>query len=52
MQAPFWSLDYVTKPNVKYANLSEDTSAVSLNEFVAQQLSADFSWADAEWLLG
>ena len=52
MQAPLWSLDYVTKPGVKYANLSEDTSAVSLNEFVAKQLSADFSWADAEWLLG
>lgn len=52
INAPLWSLDYVTKPSVKYANLREDTSAVSLNEFVAQQLSADFSWSDAEWLLG
>lgn len=52
LNAPLWSLDYVTKPSVKYANLREDTSAVSLNDFVAQQLSADFSWADAEWLLG
>ena len=52
MNAPLWSLDYVTKPSIKYANLAEDTSAVSLNEFVAQQLSADFSWEDAEWLLG
>ena len=52
INAPFWSLDYVTKPSVKYANLAADTSAVSLNEFVAQQLSADFSWEDAEWLLG
>ena len=52
MNAPLWSLDYVTKPSVKYANLAEDTSAVSLNDFVAQQLSADFSWEDAEWLLG
>lgn len=52
MNAPLWSLDYLTKPSVKYANLAEDTSAVSLNEFVAQQLSADFSWTDAEWLLG
>jgi len=47
MNAPLWSLDYVTKPSVKYANLADDTSAVSLNEFVAQQLSADFSWDDA-----
>lgn len=52
MNAPLWALDYVTKPSVKYANLAEDTSAVSLNEFVASQLSADFSWQDAEWLLG
>ena len=52
INAPLWSLDYVTKPSVKYANLAADTSAVSLNEFVAQQLSADFSWEDAEWLLG
>ena len=52
MNAPLWSLDYLTKPSVKYANLAEDTSAVSLNDFVAQQLSADFSWEDAEWLLG
>lgn len=52
MNAPLWSLDYITKPSVKYANLGEDTSAVSLNEFVASQLSADFSWSDAEWLLG
>ena len=52
MNAPLWSLDYVTKPSVKYANLADDTSAVSLNEFVAKQLSADFSWDDAEWLLG
>ena len=52
MNAPLWSLDYVTKPSVKYANLREDTSAISLNEFVASQLSADFSWEDAEWLLG
>ncbi len=52
MNAPFWSLDYVTKPAIKYANLADDTDAVSLNDFVAQQLSADFSWDDAQWLLG
>jgi L-lactate dehydrogenase (cytochrome) len=52
MNAPLWSLDYLMKPSVKYANLAADTSAVSLNDFVAQQLSADFSWDDAEWLLG
>jgi len=52
INAPLWSLDYVTKPAIKYANLDDDTDAVSLNEFVARQLSADFSWDDAQWLLG
>ncbi|MBT5185869.1 MAG: alpha-hydroxy-acid oxidizing protein [Kordiimonadaceae bacterium] len=52
LQAPYWCLDYVTKPAIKYANLSQDTSAVTLNEFVAEQLDAGFSWDDAEWLLG
>lgn len=52
LQAPSWTWDYLTKPSVKYANLAEDTDAVSLNAFVAEQLSAAFSWPDAEWLLG
>lgn len=52
LQAPFWSLDYVTKPPVKYANISADVPATTLNEFVAEKLSAAFSWKDAEWLLG
>lgn len=50
--APFWSWDYVTGPAIRYANLSSDTPAVSLNQFVAEQLSAAFNWRDAEWLLG
>lgn len=52
LRAPFWSLDYVTKPAIRYANLSSETPATTLNQFVADQLSADFSWRDAEWLLG
>ncbi|MCC3860313.1 alpha-hydroxy acid oxidase [Pseudemcibacter aquimaris] len=52
MKAPWWSLDYLTKPQIRYANLSEETSAISLNDFVAEQLDASFSWDDAEWLLG
>lgn len=50
--APLWSLDYLTKPPVRYANLSADTPATSLSAFVAEQLSAGFNWSDAEWLLG
>ena len=52
LQAPLWVYDYLTKPEIKYANLSGAGSAVTLNEFVAEQLDASFNWDDAEWLLG
>lgn len=52
LQAPFWSLDYVTKAPIRYANISGKTPATTLNAFVAEKLSAAFNWKDAEWLLG
>ncbi len=52
MMAPAWSLDYVIRPSVKYANLSADTAAVSLQDFVFEQFDGGFNWKDAEWLLG
>ena len=52
LRAPAWSLDYVIRPSVKYANLSADTAAVSLQDFVDEQFDAGFNWRDAEWLLG
>lgn len=51
LMAPAWSLDYLIRPSVKYANLSEETAAVSLQEFVYEQFDAGFDWGDAEWLL-
>ena len=50
--SPAWALDYVIRPSVKYANLSEETAAVSLQDFVYEQFDAGFNWRDAEWLLG
>lgn len=52
MKAPFWTLDFLLGESIRYANLSEKTAAVSLNQFVAEQLHAGFNWKDAEWLLG
>ncbi len=52
LMAPAWLYDYLSKPAIKYANLSQDTAAVSLQAFVAEQFDAGFSWKDAEWLLG
>ena len=52
LKAPWWTKDFLFGPKIKYANLSADTPAISLNDFVAQQLHAGFNWKDAEWLLG
>lgn len=52
LKAPAWSWDYVFGEPIRYANLSAETPAVSLNQFVAEQLYAGFDWRDAEWLLG
>lgn len=52
LKRPAWTFDYLTQPTIRYANLSESTAAVSLAQFVAEQLNAGFTWRDAEWLLG
>lgn len=52
LRAPGWTWDYLTSAPITYANLSKTTPAVSLADFVSQQLHAGFSWKDAEWLLG
>ena len=52
IKRPAWTWDYLSSPPIRYANLSEGTAAVSLAQFVAEQLNAGFSWHDAEWLLG
>jgi L-lactate dehydrogenase (cytochrome) len=49
---PAWTWDYLTKPPIRYANLSGTTSATTLNKFVSEQLYCAFSWRDTEWLLG
>ena len=52
IKAPFWTRDFLFGPAIQYANLSGSMPAVSLNEFVAEQLHSGFNWKDAEWLLG
>jgi len=51
LKRPAWTWDYLTSEPIRYANLSEKTAAVSLAQFVAEQLNAGFNWRDAEWLL-
>ena len=52
VKRPAWTWDYLLGDPIRYANLSMATSAVSLADFIAQQLHAGFTWADAEWVLG
>ncbi len=51
MRRPAWSWDYLRSEKIRYANISEDTSAVSLSDFVAEQLHTGFNWDDAQWVL-
>jgi L-lactate dehydrogenase (cytochrome) len=51
MKRPAWSWDFATSKPIAYANLNSKVKATSLSAFVAQQLSLDFTWRDAEWLL-
>ncbi len=48
---PAWTWDYLFSEPIRYANLSGDQAAVSLAQFVDDQMHAGFSWKDAEWLL-
>ncbi len=51
VRKPRWTWDYLTGASISYANLSTETPAVSLAQFVAEQLDADFDWDDAAWLI-
>ena len=52
LKAPGWVRDYLFSPQITYANLDNATSALSLNNFIKDQMDASFNWADVEWLLG
>ena len=51
VRAPAWTWDYLFGEGIRYANLDLETPAATLSDFVAEQLSAEFNWQDAEWLL-
>ena len=52
VRKPAWTYDFLSHEPYTYACLRSDVPADSLASFVASQLSPDFSWKDAEWLLG
>ena len=50
--APRWTFDYLRSKPIRYANLSQETAAMSLADFVGEQLDPSFSWDDAAQLIG
>ncbi|KAG7339076.1 glycolate oxidase [Nitzschia inconspicua] len=52
IRAPAWTWDFITHDPYSYACINQDVPAESLVSFINRQLTPDFSWKDAEWLLG
>ncbi|EEC50256.1 glycolate oxidase [Phaeodactylum tricornutum CCAP 1055/1] len=52
IRKPAWTYDFLSHEPYTYACINTDVPADSLAAFVNSQLSPEFSWSDAEWLLG
>eukprot|EP00977_Amphora_coffeiformis_P007651 scaffold1690_cov182-Amphora_coffeaeformis.AAC.8 len=52
IRKPAWTWDFLTHEPYTYACINTDVPADSLAAFVNSQLAPEFSWQDAEWLLG
>jgi len=52
IRKPAWTYDFLSHEPYTYACINTDVPADSLAAFVNSQMSPEFSWKDAEWLLG
>ena len=52
VNAPAWSLDFISHPPMKFEVAYGDKPAEALAEYFNSKMSKDYSWKDAEWLLG
>ena len=52
IKKPAWTWDFLTHEPYSYACINTDVPADSLAAFVNSQIAPEFSWSDAEWLLG
>lgn len=52
LKKPAWTYDFLSHEPFTYAIINKDVPADSLAAFVSNQMSPDFGWSDAEWLLG
>lgn len=51
IKRPIWTWDFISNDPYKYACINTDVPADSLAAFVNSQLSPEFDWEDAEWLM-
>jgi L-lactate dehydrogenase (cytochrome) len=52
IRKPAWTYDFLSHEPYTYACINKEVPADSLAAFVNSQLSPEFGWSDAEWLLG
>lgn len=52
LNAPSWSLDLLSHPPYKYEIVGDERPAEDIGSYFANLVSKDYSWDDAEWLLG
>lgn len=52
IRRPAWTWDFITNEPLQYACIRQDVPAESIVSFVNRQLTPNFGWSDAEWLLG
>jgi isopentenyl diphosphate isomerase/L-lactate dehydrogenase-like FMN-dependent dehydrogenase len=52
IKKPAWTYDFLSHEPYTYACINKDVPADSLASFVNSQISPEFDWKDAEWLLG
>ena len=51
LNAPSWSLDFLSHEPYAYAVVANDRPAEEISSYFSNMMSKDYSWADAEWLL-
>ena len=52
LKKPAWTYDFLSHEPYTYACINTEVPADSLAAFVNSQIMPEFSWKDAEWLLG
>jgi L-lactate dehydrogenase (cytochrome) len=52
LQSPAWTYDFLSHEPYQYACINRELPAETLVHFINSQLTPDFHWNDAEWLLG